>query len=424
VVTKDGHVRWLANRIECEADPATPGGLRLYGAVQDVTARKDSEAQFRQAQKMESIGRLASGVAHDFNNMLTVITCSSELALMELDRHDLVRVHLDEIGRAGKRAAALTRQLLTFSRKHLVQLEILDLTLVLADVEMMLRRLIGEHITVVVAPRGKPACVKADRGLIEQVIMNLAVNAQDAMPNGGTLTFTIELVRLDADHRSLQLPVQPGSYVMLAVSDTGMGMTEATIERIFEPFFTTKGKDKGTGLGLATVYGIVRQSGGGIRVESSPGRGTRFMIYLPRVVESAQDQQTHQFPAPARGSETILVVEDEAQLRDLVRQMLEAAGYHVLTCATGADALRLMQRDEHAADLLLTDVVMPGMNGRELADRLVSLRPDMKVLYMSGYTDDALVQRSVIEHTDGFIGKPFTLTTLTEKIRQTMGSTA
>jgi signal transduction histidine kinase/ActR/RegA family two-component response regulator len=395
----------------------------LVGAVHDITERKKLEAQFRQAQKMESVGQLAGGIAHDFNNLLTVINGTAELAIAQLREGDPLHDDLQEIHRAGERAASLTRQLLAFSRKQILQAQVLNLNTVVAEVETMLRRLIGEDIDLVVVPAEGLGSVKADPGQMEQMIANLAVNARDAMPKGGKLTIELQNVEIDEQYaRQHGVAVLPGPYVMLAISDTGIGMDEATRGQIFEPFFTTKGPGKGTGLGLSTVHGIVKQSNGFIWVYSEVGQGTSFKIYLPQVAEVADGQRRGPTIASARGTETILVVEDVGGLRNLVKRMLESVGYTVLTATDGEDALRLLEDYKEPVHLVLSDVVMPTMGGRILAERFGRTRPEMKVLYMSGYTDDVVVRHGVLDEGMPFLGKPFTVVDLTRKVREVLDS--
>ena len=395
----------------------------LVGAIHDVTERRELEAQLRHAQRMESVGQLAGGIAHDFNNLLTVINGLADVLLQQVTGVDSeVEQDLREIRAAGERAAALTRQLLAFSRRQILQPEVIDIDATVADMGSMLHRLLGEDVTLEIA-LGGGTTVKADRGQLEQIIANLAVNARDAMPYGGTLTIETATVTLTAQAGRLHgAPVRPGSYVALTVRDTGTGMDERTRQRIFEPFFTTKGPGRGTGLGLATVYGIVSQSGGVIDVDSEIGRGTRFTIYLPRVDEAGSPARLP-VPAPrpaAQGTETILVVEDMVALRRLICRALEAAGYTVLPAANGEEALALSEQYGRPIHLLVTDVVMPGMSGRTLAERLGQLRPETKVLYMSGYTEDVMVRHNVIDGSTPFINKPFRMADLTRLVRRTL----
>ena len=381
-------------------------------------ALHESEEQVRQLQKIEAIGRLAGGLAHDFNNLLTVITGHSQLMLRQLSLVDPLRGGLDVIEKTATRAGRLTMQLLAFSRKQILAPAVLDLNDAVPGMAEMLQRLIGEDITLTFNPAPALGRVTVDPGQLEQVVINLVVNARDAMPNGGRIAVETANVELSADSARWHVGVNPGSYVMLAVSDTGSGMDTETRAHIFEPFFTTKAFGKGTGLGLATVYGIVRQSGGNIRVESAPGAGSTFTIYLPRV-EGGLEQAVETVTAlPARGSETILVVEDQNEVRALVQRILEEFGYVVLSAGEIADALRIVERHEGPIHLLLTDMVMPEMNGAHLAERLVALRQEMAVLFMSGYTDYAIVNHG------RFIQKPFTPDALARKVRAVLDSRA
>jgi PAS domain S-box-containing protein len=395
--------------------------IGVQGIARDVTQRKELEQQLRQSQKMEAIGQLAGGVAHDFNNLLTAINGYSSLALQRANPDDRIRGYLEEIRKAGERAANLTRQLLAFGRKQLLKPVALNLNDVVSDMNKMLRRLIGEDIRF--DARFDPALkqVKADAGQIEQVLVNLVVNSRDAMPQGGTLTIETANFEIDPEFASKHLDLLPGNYVMLAVSDTGCGMDEKTQARIFEPFFTTKEKGRGTGLGLSTVYGIVKQSGGNIWVYSEPGQGTVFKVYLPQLQEDAEAPRKSVVETVVpRGSETILLVEDEDVVRGLARQILEQAGYNVLDASGGEEAIRLCRERRGPIDLLLTDVVMPETSGREIARRLTKLRPATRVLYMSGYTDDAIVHHGVLDSDVEFIQKPFTPVALARKVREVL----
>ncbi|HUL29027.1 MAG TPA: PAS domain S-box protein [Thermodesulfobacteriota bacterium] len=402
-------------------------GMRC--TVQDITERKRAEEekinlqeQLRQSQKMEAIGKLAGGVAHDFNNLLTVIHGYSELLLNSLEQDNEYRQDVQEIKRASERASSLTRQLLAFSRKQVLQPEVLDINLLVSNMDKMLRRMIGEDIELVTLLAKDLGRVKADPGQIEQVILNLAVNAKDAMRSGGKLTIETAAVTLDETYARSHIGITPGNYLMLSMSDTGVGMTPETKGRIFEPFFTTKDKGKGTGLGLSTVYGIIQQSGGSIWVYSEPGLGTTFKIYLPAIEGDAE------FFRPAavstkllQGSETVLLVEDEEMVRKLACAVLEKYGYRVLEASSGDSALAVAQgQDGNPIHLMVTDVVMPGMSGRQLADHLVSLRPDLKVLYMSGYTDNAIVHHGVLDPGISYIQKPFTPDALASKVREVL----
>lgn len=397
---------------------------RIYYELfaEDVTERHILELQFRQAQKMEAVGRLAGGIAHDFNNLLMVISGYSELLLEQAGSDSPLRAPAQEIANAAQRATALTRQLLAFSRKQMLAPKVVDLNAVVTENLKMLTRLIGEDIHLIMVPGSDLGAVKADPSQVEQVIMNLAVNARDAMPHGGKLTIETANIALDDSYAQLHGPVKPGEYVLLAISDTGVGMNAEMQSHIFEPFFSTKGS-KGTGLGLSTVYGIVKQSEGYIWVYSETGKGTTFKIYLPRV--SARGEAIGVQPAaaaapPDRGSETILVVEDETTLRGLVRQSLTNQGYTVLVAGEGADAEMVSTAHQGPIHLLLTDVIMPGMNGRELAQRISSQRPDIKVLYMSGYTENAIGHNGTLEEGISLLQKPFTLPALKAKVREVL----
>jgi two-component system cell cycle sensor histidine kinase/response regulator CckA len=396
--------------------------------VADLTERKraedalkQSENQFRQAQKMEAVGQLAGGVAHDFNNMLSVILSYCDFVLEDLEPEHRVRADVHEIKKAGRRAADLTRQLLMFSRQQILEPKVLDLNELVAELDKMLHRLVGEDIDIVLSPGRGLGAVRADPGSIEQVVMNLVVNARDAMPTGGKLTIETANVELDPDAAALHHgAAKSGPHVKLAVSDTGIGMDEATQGKIFEPFFTTKGIGKGTGLGLSTVFGIVHQSGGAIRVHSELGVGTSFEIYLPRVDAAAEQLRASAGHTSLRGSETVLLVEDEDQVRAVALGILRRHGYRVIEARSPTDALTVCEREAGPIELLLTDVVMPHMSGPELARRVVELRPDVKVLCMSGYTDDAAFRHGVLESGVAFLQKPLTVEALTRKVRDVL----
>ncbi len=421
VIQPDGSVRWVLDSgtpIRNEAGEI----VRLSGLARDVTERRQLEAQFLQAQKMESVGRLAGGIAHDFNNLLTVIINTAELAAMELREGDLLREELATIRDAGARAAALTKQLLAFSRTQVLEPANVNLNTVVVNTEALLRRVIGEDIDLSISLAKDLASVKVDPGQIEQVILNLAINSRDAMPNGGKLTFETRNVTLDEAYAKIHAAVQPGPYVMLAISDTGIGMDEATQRKMFEPFFTTKGPGKGTGLGLATAYGIITQSGGNISVHSEVGQGTTMTIYLPRIEGVARARPAAQTKTAARGIETILVVEDEPAIRRMVQRVLAVAGYTVLTAASGEEALRLFERQNGPIHLMMTDLVMPGMSGQELSKRIAVSHPETKILYTSGYTDDAAMNRGTRGESVHFIGKPYAMTALTGKVRAVLDS--
>ena len=407
----------------------------LYGGVSevrgvialaaDLTERKKLEGQLRQSQKMDAVGQLAGGVAHDFNNLLTAIIGYTSLLLKAIPAEDPKHEDLLEIDRAAARATELTHQLLAFSRRQMLQPTLIDLNAVLSDTMRMLGRLLGEHIELAILPDPGLGVVKADRGQIEQVIINLAVNARDAMEAGGKLTLETRNVTLDRSYASEHPGATEGEFVMLAVTDTGSGMDAATQARIFEPFFTTKERGKGTGLGLSTVYGIVKQSGGTIYVYSEPGRGTTFKIYLPRVMA----QGPTELPVPVRpakvgGTETVLVVEDEAGVRSLTCRVLRTYGYAVLEAENGGEALLIAEQHPTPIHLLLTDVVLPRMSGRKLADRLIRTQPDLRVLYMSGYTDASIVNHGALDPGTAFIQKPFTPEALAQKLRAVLDSPA
>ena len=385
--------------------------------AEDITERRNLEEQLRQSQKMEAVGRLAGGIAHDFNNLLTVIKGYSELILDEFTHTDPRRGEIDEISKAADRAASLTRQLLAFSRQQVLEPKILNLNSVVHNMDKLLHRLIGEDIDLFTVLEPGLGRVKADPGQVEQVIMNLAVNARDAMPQGGKLTIETANVELDENYARDHMSVKPGSYVMIAVTDTGVGMTEKVKVRIFEPFFTTKEVGKGTGLGLSTVYGIVKQSGGYVWVYSEIGKGSSLKVYLPRVDAKAEFVSPSSTQPARRGSETVLLVEDEDGVRALIRQVLHKHGYDVLEARHGGEALLMCERHQSKIDLLLTDVVLEQMSGRELAERLLKVRPEMKVLYVSGYADDAIVHHGVLTAGMAFLQKPFTTEALARKVR-------
>ena len=391
--------------------------------AEDITERRVLENQFRQAQKMEAVGRLAGGVAHDFNNLLMVISGYAEVLLEQTRKGNPLYPKIEAIHQAADRATNLTHQLLAFSRKQLLELKVVDLNIIIEDMERLLRPLIGENIELQTQLAPDLGRTRADAGQIEQVLMNLVVNAKDAMPRGGKIIIHTANAALNNDDRRREYSyLQPGSYVVLSVSDTGEGMDKETQLRIFEPFFTTKEKGKGTGLGLSTVYGIIKQSRGYVLVESEPGQGTTFRIYLPRVEDALEP--THAVGAArthAGGSETVLLVEDEESVRQLVRETLESKGYKILEADNGEAALQIVAGHSGTIDMLITDVVMPGMSGRELSARLCASRPQTKVLYLSGYTEDAIVHEGVVDPDTAFLQKPFTLQMLARKVREVLG---
>ena len=386
----------------------------------DITSQKKLEQQYQQAQKMEAIGQLAGGVAHDFNNLLTVILGYCEMMLEDLGSADGCHGGLVQIQKAGMSAAGLTRQLLAFSRKEIISPTLLDLNVVLANMRVMLRRLIREDVKIELTTRPELALVMADRGQIEQIVLNLSVNARDAMPKGGTLKIEVATVVLDERYATTHVSARPGPYVALTVTDTGEGIPPEALPRLFEPFYTTKEPGRGTGLGLATVHGIVTQNGGSVEVSSVIGVGTTFRLYFPQAPDEADSLEV---PVPVvralRGRETVVVVEDEEGLRLLITSLLERFGYTVLVAANAAHAIELF--DEHPSiDLLLTDVVMPGGSGPDLSTWLGKGRPQLKVLYMSGYTDEAIVQHGVLAPGIAFLHKPFTAQALAQKIREVL----
>jgi two-component system, cell cycle sensor histidine kinase and response regulator CckA len=419
-VTKDGKT------ISCEwyNTPLVDESGRVLGVaslVQDVTERVALEARLRQSQKIEAVGRLAGGVAHDFNNLLTVIMGYSQILADGLPGASRLKDATTQIRSAADRAAGITRQLLAFSRKQVLSPRVIDLNDIMLNLDTLLRRLIGEDVEVLTAPGRDLGTVRADPGQIEQVIMNLALNARDAMPNGGKLTLETENTELDDSYAREHEPLLPGRYVMLAVSDTGTGMSPDTQAHIFEPFFTTKEVGKGTGLGLSMVYGIVKQSGGYIWVYSEPGRGTTFKIYLPRVDQPAETVGVERRPAGVqRGTETILLVEDDAQLRQLTSSVLAHCGYKVLTAGGTEEGLALCRENHRNIRLLVTDVIMPGMNGRQLAEQVKLISPSTRVLYVSGYTSNAIVHYGVLDPGLWFLPKPFSLSALIAKVREVL----
>jgi hypothetical protein len=414
-------------RILASARPIVDAGGRRLGAVaamHDVTEQRSLEAQFRQAQKMEAVGRLAGGVAHDFNNLLSVILGYTEITLAAGDVAQRVRDNLEEVHEAGQRAAELTRQLLAFSRKQIIEPRVLDLGALVRDMEKMLRRVIGEDIQLTTSLAARIGNVRADPGQIEQILMNLVVNARDAMPGGGTLTLETAEHDIDAAFVRDNPGARAGSYVLLEVRDTGTGIPHEIQGKIFEPFFTTKGEGKGTGLGLATVYGIVKQNGGYIRIESEPGQGTSVRIFLPLVPEEADELDRPATAPPAGGTETILLVEDEPSLRHLASAALRGYGYNVLEAGDSFEALRLCDAHQGPIHLLLADFILPGMRADELASRAVKVHPESRVLYMSGYTDDALVRDGILQPGVALLQKPFETSVLARRVREILDASA
>jgi len=416
----DGTLRWFD--VRCEP---VPEGMFILSL--DITERKHAESalhaaeeQLRQSQKMEAIGRLAAGVAHDFNSLLTVILLSSEIAAAKLKPSDPQRQSIQQIRQAGERAAALTRQLLAFSRQQVLEPRVLDINAVVRNTETMLRRLISEDFTLHMKLAADLGHVKADPGQIEQVVMNLVLNARDAMPSGGSITIESGNVDLDNGWSEKHAEILPGRYVMLAVSDTGAGMDKDTQARIFEPFFTTKEQGKGTGLGLSTVFGIARQSGGTVRVYSEPGHGSCFKVYLPLIDDNLSPQ-----PLPAEnplstGDETILLVEDDEQVRAVTSLALQLAGYTVLEARRGQEAIRICEKHTAPIHLLISDVIMPDMGGRKVAESIQALRPGIRTLFVSGYTDDAMVRYGIEIAQVAFLQKPFTPDSLAQKVREVL----
>jgi PAS domain S-box-containing protein len=419
MIRKDGRVIWVSDNAVVVRD--AQGHSLMEGIIVDITERKQLEVQLQQSRRMEAVGRLAGGVAHDFNNLLTIIKGYTELALSRTGIRAELRSDIERIEDASERAATLVRQLLAFGRKQVLQPKALDLNSIVLGLDKLLRRLMGADVEMKTLVGEDVGTVKADPGQIEQVIMNLVVNARDAMPNGGDLTVETANVDLDSTYARDHATVRPGRYVMLAVSDTGVGMDAETVAHIFEPFYTTKGGSSGTGLGLATVYGIVKQSGGYIWVYSEPGKGSSFKVYLPRVDEPAETPQTSKKqPRARKGTETILLVEDEPAVRELTRMVLAAQGYSVVEALNPEDAERLSETHESEIHLLLTDVVMPGLSGRELARRITARHPKMRVLYMSGYTQNVIAGGGTLETGIAFLQKPFTPATLIEKVRDVL----
>jgi two-component system cell cycle sensor histidine kinase/response regulator CckA len=420
---KDGRVIWVSDTaVTVRGSDSHPV---MEGIIVDITERKQLETQLQQSRKMEAVGRLAGGIAHDFNNLLTIIKGYTELALNRTASYPEIHADIERIENASERAAALVRQLLAFSRKQVLQPKTLDLNSIALNLDKLLRRLMDENIEMITRVDENLGAIKADPAQVEQVIMNLVVNARDAMPKGGRLTLETCNTELDSAYASDHVSVRPGRYVMLAVSDTGIGMDEETVAHIFEPFYTTKESGRGTGLGLSTVYGIVKQSGGYIWVYSEPGRGSTFKVYLPRVDDLAPGASAERRTKDSRrGTETILLVEDEDGVRELAKSVLAAQGYEVLVAGRPDEAMALLQNHKKEIQLLLTDVIMPSMSGRELARQVTAVRPDIKVLFMSGYTDNVISAGGMLEEGISFLQKPFTPTVLIQKVREVLNQTA
>jgi PAS domain S-box-containing protein len=420
------HMEWRNGSYTCHVEPLRNENGRCEGAIcmaLDVSDRKKLEEQLRQAQKMEAVGRLAGGIAHDFNNLLMVIQGHAELLTDRMKPGESLRRNAEQIQEASQRATSLTRQLLAFSRKQMLAPVVLNVQAVVSDMGKILRRLIGEDVELVTVNAPDLKRVKADRSQIEQVIMNLAVNARDAMPRGGKLTIETTNVEFDDSYSRAPVVLMPGRYVMLAVTDNGCGMDADTQAHIFEPFYTTKEKGKGTGLGLATVYGIVKQSGGYVWVYSEIGRGTTFKIYLPSVEEEVAPREIRQAVASLpRGTETVLLVEDEEGVRELAKEYLESCGYKVLVAQNGQAAIDLVSKHSGPIDLIMTDIVMPGLSGSDLAKKVQSLRPDIRVVYMSGYTDQAIIHHGILSSDVLLLQKPFTMSTLAHKLREALSA--
>jgi two-component system cell cycle sensor histidine kinase/response regulator CckA len=417
-----GEVRWFQT-VKVPLVSADGASQQVLGVATEITERKHLEEQFRQAHKMEAVGRLAGGVAHDFNNVLTIIRAQTEFLLADLSANDTRRSDVLEIQSAADRAASFTRQLLAFSRRQLLQPEVLDLNTVIAGMEMMVRRLVGEDVVLLTKLRSDLPRISADPGQLQQVIMNLAVNSRDAMPSGGTLLIETAVVELDEHYPKQHPSARPGVHIVLAVTDTGSGMDQATRSRIFEPFFTTKEPGKGTGLGLSTVYGIIKQSGGHIWVYSEIGRGTTFKLYFPphHGTERVREPEPT-VPAVLGCGATILLVEDEPPVRSTVRRLLERHGYRVLEAANGHDALSLIASRSSEIRLVVSDMVMPGMGGMELATRLRTIAPQTPVLLMTGYTEEAIIRNGDRPHDELIIEKPFSQHTMLEKVRGALAS--
>jgi signal transduction histidine kinase/ActR/RegA family two-component response regulator len=418
---RDGFTLAVARQRELERATVE---LRTVNAAlsEEMVRRQEVEAQLVAAQKMEAIARLSGGIAHDFNNLLTIIVGSTELSKMGIDEKHPIRENLDEIATAAQRAAELTGQLLAFARKQLVEPRVLSVAACLSATEKMVRRLIGEDIELICRPAGETWCVRLDGGQFEQIVLNLVVNARDAMSSGGRLTLTSENVALDLPLASTHFDLGPGQYAVIVVADNGTGMDADTQSKIFEPFFTTKEKGKGTGLGLSTCYGIVKQAGGAIFCESAPGKGTKFRVYLPRTDEPPEEEVRRPNAPRSASNELLLVVEDERELREMLARILRGLGYRVLLAGGPEQALLVAERCSEEIALLITDMVLPGGNGRELAEQLVAARPGLKVLFTSGYTDDAALRGALAIREIDFLAKPFTPAGLADKVRTVLAT--
>jgi PAS domain S-box-containing protein len=421
IIAKDGRRVPVEVNTRIIYEKGEPVGVQ--GIARDITERKHLEEQLRQSQKLESIGRLAGGIAHDFNNMLTAINGYSELTLRQIPDDSPIRSNIEEIKKAGERSAMLTGQLLAFSRRQVLRLEDFKINDVINDTSNLLKRMIGDDVELVTVLKPTAGTIRFDRGQLSQILMNLAVNARDAMPDGGKLTIETSNVFIDPAYTSNHIGILPGAYVMLTVTDSGVGMTPEVQAQIYEPFFTTKGIGKGTGLGLATVYGIIKQSGGGIFVYSEVDRGTTFKIYIPRAVEAGAEVGTEgteqRLPM---GTETILLAEDNDVVRELSRQVLETCGYTVLEAIDGVEALAVLEIRGDEIDLVITDVIMPRIGGRELAEKIGEMRPDMPILFSSGFTDDAVVRHGELDTNTNFIQKPFNVDDVARKVRNLLDS--
>jgi len=398
----------------------TSAGVFAIAFVSDISQRKLLEQQLLHAQKMEAIGRLAGGVAHDFNNMLTVISGHGEMVLEEMPAPDPLRWHIEEMLLAANRASAVTRQLLAFSRNQPIRPQVIDLNALIANTEKMLRYLVRDDIALELILQSGLGSVQADPHQVEQAIVNLVINSRDAMPTGGRITVETGDVYLDEVYARTHAGVQPGQFVMIAVSDTGVGMPADVQQRVFEPFFTTKDHSRGTGLGLATVYGMAKQASGDIWLYSEPGKGTTFKLYLPAVTHAIPESPAAVVPTALRGSATILVVEDEASVRDVILKVLAQLGYVTLPAACGQEALEIGKSHSSRIDLLLTDMAMPGMSGRQLMGALSGLRPNLKVLYVSGYTENVAIERGIIDRNTPFLSKPFSRSSLAKAVKEAL----